>query len=55
MDKDFDCVEMKRQGQQVVHDRLKAMSRERQLEYWQKRFREMVERQRAMRERRASA
>jgi len=34
--KTFDCVQMKRQGAEIIHERLKGKSLEQQLEYWQK-------------------
>lgn len=40
--KTFDCVEMKRQGAVIVLDRIKSMTREQELEYWQKRTKEML-------------
>jgi ABC-type Fe3+/spermidine/putrescine transport system ATPase subunit len=55
MDKTFDCVEMKRQGQQEVHDRLKGMTKAEQLEYWQQRYREMLKRKQQQRSESASA
>jgi hypothetical protein len=35
--KRFDCVEMKRQGALRVHERLKDMTVEQQIEYWRQR------------------
>lgn len=35
--KTFDCVEMKRRGAMRIHERLKGMSLEEQIEYWRKR------------------
>lgn len=35
--KTFDCVEMKRQGALRVHERLKDMTIEQQIEYWRQR------------------
>lgn len=37
MAKQFDAVEMKRQGQEAVRERLKGMTREQQIAYWQQR------------------
>jgi hypothetical protein len=34
--KDFDCVEMKRLGAEVLYDKLKAMTPEDQLAFWEK-------------------
>jgi hypothetical protein len=35
--KTFDCVEMKRQGALRVHEKLKDMTIEQQIEYWRQR------------------
>jgi hypothetical protein len=35
--KKFDCVEMKRQGALRVHEQLKDMTIEQQIEYWRQR------------------
>ncbi len=35
--KTFDCVEMKRRGALKVHERLKGMTLDQQIEYWRKR------------------
>jgi len=48
--KTFDCVEMKRRGALRVHERLKDMTVEQQIEYWRGRseeFRREQQRQRA--------
>lgn len=55
MDKQFDAVEMKRQGQEAVRDRLKGMTREQQLAYWDNRLKEMQELQRQARDHKKSA
>jgi len=34
--KSFDCVEMKRQGAEKVHQKIVSLSMEQQLEYWRK-------------------
>jgi hypothetical protein len=41
--KTFDCVEMKRQAQEIIRARLAGMTREQQLEYWRKRDAELAE------------
>jgi hypothetical protein len=38
--KTFDCVEMKRRGALRIHERLKNMTVEQQIEYWRKRSEE---------------
>lgn len=32
--KKFDCVEMKRKGAELVHDKIAHLTREEQLQYW---------------------
>ena len=32
--KEFDCVQMKRQGYEIIYDEIKNMTIEEQLEYW---------------------
>lgn len=39
--KTFDCVEMKRQGALALHEKLKGLSDEEKLAYYQKRAREL--------------
>ena len=48
MKKRFDCVEMKQKAQEEIMKRLKGLSPEKQLEYWQKRHEEL-EKERAKR------
>jgi hypothetical protein len=40
--KTFDCVEMKRRGAMRVHERLKDMTVEQQVEYWHRRNEEFL-------------
>jgi hypothetical protein len=40
--KTFDCVEMKRRGAMRVHERLKDMTVEQQIEYWRRRNKEFL-------------
>ncbi|MFM9958443.1 MAG: hypothetical protein ACKVZJ_10225 [Phycisphaerales bacterium] len=47
MQKDFDCVEMKRKGQETLRRRLAGMTREQQLAYWTRRNEELRESQRS--------
>jgi len=35
--KSFDCVEMKRKGSQMIHERLKGKTVEEQIAFWQER------------------
>ncbi len=44
MKKDFDCVEMKRKGQDLLRARLANMSAEERTAYWTKRNQELRER-----------
>jgi hypothetical protein len=53
--KPFDCVEMKRQGQERLHKQLKGMSMEQQIEWWQKRNEEFMRKQDHLRAQRAPA
>lgn len=46
MKKNFDCVEMKRQGAARVQVEVAGMSREQQLEYWRKQTDDLLELQR---------
>ncbi|MBL8875725.1 MAG: hypothetical protein JNM86_08020 [Phycisphaerae bacterium] len=34
MDKQFDCVEMKRQAQDRIREKLRGMTKEQELAYW---------------------
>jgi hypothetical protein len=50
--KTFDCIEMKRRGALRIHDQLKNMTVEQQIEYWRQRseeFQHEQERRRAQR------
>ena len=47
--KKFDCVEMKRQGALRVHERLKNMTIEEQIEYWRRRSEEFEKEQARLR------
>jgi hypothetical protein len=53
--KTFDCVEMKRQGQRRIHERLKGMTVEQQIEYWRKRSEAFMQEQERIRTQRPSA
>jgi len=48
--KTFDCVEMKRRGALRVHERLKDMTLEQQIEYWRGRSEEFRREQEAARQ-----
>lgn len=47
--KTFDCVEMKRRGAERVRERLSGMTTEEQLAYWDKRYEQLVQRQKEYR------
>ena len=47
--KAFDCVEMKRRGALRLHERLKDMTVEQQIEYWRRRNKEFLRQQRSHR------
>ena len=47
--KTFDCVEMKRQGQQRIHEQLSGMTRQQQIEYWRKRSEKFMRQQKRLR------
>ena len=53
--KTFDCVEMKRQGSLRIHERLKHMTVEEQIEYWRQRSEEFEREQQRMRAQAAAA
>ncbi len=46
MKKDFDCVEMKRKGQDRIREETRGMTREQLLEYWAKAEADLRDRQR---------
>jgi hypothetical protein len=50
MNKEFDCVEMKRRGAEHVRELTKGMTREQLIEFWEQRNREFEERLRRARE-----
>lgn len=39
--KKFDCVEMKREGAKAVQERIKAMTLEEEIEFWQQRSQQL--------------
>jgi hypothetical protein len=43
METPVDCIEMKRQGQEALRERLRGMTREQKLGYWAERSKEMRE------------
>ena len=45
--KTFDCVEMKRRGALRLHERLKDMTVEQQIEYWRRRNEEFLRKERS--------
>lgn len=47
--KAFDCVEMKRQGQRRLHERLKDLTVEERIEYWRKRSEQFMREQQRLR------
>jgi len=49
--KAFDCVQMKRQGAELVRKKLQGKSFEQQLEYWQKGTEDLKKLQKQARER----
>lgn len=46
--KDFDCVEMMHKGAEYVTQRLAGLTREEELQYWEKRTEELRAKQAAM-------
>ena len=52
--KTFDCVEMKRQGALRVHEILKDMTVQQQIEYWRQQMELMRQRQAELRARKAT-
>jgi hypothetical protein len=53
--KTFDCVEMKRQGALRIHEILKDMTVEQQIEYWRRETELMRQRQGELRARKSAA
>ncbi len=51
----IDCIEMKRQGQEAVSERLRGMTKEQQLAYWERRYQEMATKQQEAKQKRRSA
>ena len=49
--KDFDCVEMKRRGAEVLYKKLKTMTPEEQLAYWKASTEELKQMQRTTKSR----
>ena len=48
MKKTFDCVEMKRQGAERVQKKLKGMTPEERLAYWNKKYEQLAQRQKEL-------
>ena len=48
MNKSFDCIEMKRQAQDIIAKRLEGLSEEEKLKYWQERDRAFREKLKTM-------
>ena len=53
--KTFDCVEMKRQGQRRLHELLKDMTAEQQLDWWRQRNEKFLRKQERLRTERSPA
>jgi hypothetical protein len=45
MNKEFDCVEMKRKGAEVLRKKLAGMTLEEELKFWQERTKELKKEQ----------
>lgn len=45
MNKEFDCVRMKHKGSELVKKETRGMSRERELEFWRKRTKNLLRKQ----------
>lgn len=46
--KTFDCVEMKRQGAEMIQEKLQGKTMDEQLDYWRMRTKTLVERQKEL-------
>jgi hypothetical protein len=53
--KTFDCVEMKHRGAEKIQGKIKGMTLEQELAFWQERSRELQERQEALQQKRKSS
>ncbi|MBK7379313.1 MAG: hypothetical protein IPJ03_14865 [Ignavibacteriales bacterium] len=49
MNKEFDCVEMKRKGARILQKKLAGLSLEEELKFWQERTKELKEDQKRLR------
>lgn len=53
MNKEFDCVEMKRKGAAILQKKLAGLTLEEELEFWQKRTKELKREQQKLRKKKA--
>ncbi|MCL6098663.1 MAG: hypothetical protein AB1775_10465 [Bacteroidota bacterium] len=51
MNKEFDCVEMKRKGARILQKKLAGLSLEEELRFWQERNKALKEEQKRLRRR----
>ena len=51
MNKEFNCVEMKRKGANILQKKLSGLNLKEELKFWQERTNELKEQQRRMRKR----
>lgn len=54
MNKEFDCVEMKRKGARILQKKLAGLSLEEELKFWQERTKALREDQKRLRKKRLS-
>ena len=50
MNKEFDCVEMKRKGARILQKKLAGLSLEEELQFWQERDKALKEEQKKLRQ-----
>lgn len=51
MNKEFDCIEMKRKGARILQKKLAGLSLEDELKFWQERTKALKEEQKRLRKR----
>lgn len=51
MNKEFDCIEMKRKGARILQKKLAGLSLEEELKFWQERTKALKEEQKRLRKR----
>jgi hypothetical protein len=52
MNKEFDCIEMKRKGAEKLHKKLAGLTLQEELKFWQERTKELKKEQESLRKQR---